>query len=41
MGEVARRIGEAGVNIALACSTVGGVRLVRGVDGRDKASAIL
>jgi hypothetical protein len=32
MGEVARRIGEAGVNIELAYTTFGAVRLVLGVD---------
>ncbi|MBA3429502.1 MAG: hypothetical protein H0U07_13165 [Actinobacteria bacterium] len=41
MGEVARRIGEAGVNIELACTTVGAVRLVLGVDDLDKARAVL
>jgi hypothetical protein len=39
MGEVARRIGEAGVNIELAYTTFGAVRLVLGVDDLDKARA--
>jgi hypothetical protein len=37
MGEVARRIGDAGVNIELVCTTFGEVRLVLGVDDIDKA----
>jgi hypothetical protein len=41
MGEVARRIGEAGVNIELAYTTFGAVRLVLGVDDLDKARAAL
>jgi hypothetical protein len=35
MGEVARRIGNAGVNIELAYTTFGAVRLVLGVDDVD------
>jgi hypothetical protein len=41
MGEVARRIGEAGVNIELVYTTFGAVRLVVGVDDLDKARAAL
>jgi hypothetical protein len=41
MGEVARRIGEAGVNIELVYTTFGAVRLVLGVDDLDKARAAL
>jgi hypothetical protein len=41
MGEVAHRIGEAGVNIELAYTTFGAVRLVLGVDDLDKARAAL
>jgi hypothetical protein len=41
MGEVARRIGDAGVNIELLYTTFGGVRLVLGVDDIDKARAAL
>jgi hypothetical protein len=41
MGEVARRIGDAGVNIELAYTTFGAVRLVLGVDDMDKAQAAL
>jgi hypothetical protein len=41
MGEVARRIGDAGVNIELAYTTFGAVRLVLGVDDVDKARAAL
>jgi hypothetical protein len=41
MGEVARRVGEAGVNIELAYTTFGAVRLVLGVDDLDKARAAL
>jgi hypothetical protein len=41
MGEVARRIGNAGVNIDLAYTTFGAVRLVLGVDDTDKAQAAL
>jgi hypothetical protein len=41
MGEVAHRIGKAGVNIELAYTTFGAVRLVLGVDDLDKARAAL
>jgi hypothetical protein len=41
MGEVARRIGNAGVNIELAYTTFGAVQLVLGVDDVDKARAAL
>jgi hypothetical protein len=41
MGEVARKIAEAGVNVGLAYSTFGGVRLVLGVDDLDKARSAL
>lgn len=41
MGEVARRIGEAGVNIELVYATFGAVGLVLGVDDLDKARAAL
>jgi hypothetical protein len=41
MGEVARRLGRAGVNIELAYTTFGAVRLVLGVDDVDKARAAL
>jgi len=41
MGEVARRIGNAGVNIELAYTTFGAVRLVLGVDDPDKARTAL
>jgi hypothetical protein len=41
MGEVARRIGSAGVNIELVYTTFGAVRLVLGVDDVDKARAAL
>jgi hypothetical protein len=37
LGEVARRVAEAGVNITLAYATFGGVRLVLGVDDLDRA----
>jgi hypothetical protein len=39
MAEVARRLGDAGVNIEVAYTTFGGVRLVLGVDDLDKARA--
>jgi hypothetical protein len=39
MGEVARKLADAGVNIDLAYPTFGGVRLVLGVDDLDKARA--
>jgi hypothetical protein len=41
MGEVARRIGDAGVNVELVYTTFGQVRLVLGVDDIDKARAAL
>jgi hypothetical protein len=41
MGEIARRIGDAGVNIELAYTTFGAVRLVLGVDDIDGARAAL
>jgi hypothetical protein len=41
MGEVARKIGDAGVNIELVYTTFGEVRLVLGVDDIDKARAAL
>jgi hypothetical protein len=41
MGEVARRLASAGVNIELAYTTFGAVRLVLGVDDVDKARAAL
>jgi hypothetical protein len=41
MGEVARKLAEAGVNIGLAYSTFGGVRLVLGVDDLSKARSAL
>jgi hypothetical protein len=37
MGEVARKLADAGVNVDLAYPTFGGVRLVLGVDDLDKA----
>ena len=39
LGEVARTLAEAGVNIELAYTTFGGVKLVLGVDDLDKARA--
>jgi hypothetical protein len=41
MGEVARRIGDAGANIELVYTTFGAVRLVLGVDDLEKARAAL
>jgi len=41
MGEVARRIGNAGVSIELVYTTFGAVRLVLGVDDPDRARAAL
>jgi hypothetical protein len=41
MGEVARKVADAGVNIGLAYTTFGGVRLVLGVDDVDSARAAL
>jgi hypothetical protein len=37
MAEVARKLGDAGVNIELAYTTFGGVKIVLGVDDIDKA----
>jgi hypothetical protein len=37
LGEVARKMAEAGVNIGLTYATFGGVRLVLGVDDLDRA----
>jgi hypothetical protein len=39
MGEVAREVAEAGVNIGLAYPTFGGVKLVLGVDDLDRAKS--
>jgi hypothetical protein len=41
LGEVARRVAEAGVNIGLAYATFGGVKLVLGVDDLDRARSAL
>jgi hypothetical protein len=41
MGEVARRVADAGVNIRLAYAAFGGVKLVLGVDDRDRARSAL
>lgn len=41
MGEVARRFAEAGVNIDLAYTTFGGVRLVFGTDDLRTARSVL
>jgi hypothetical protein len=41
MGEVARKVAEAGVNIELAYTTFGAVRLVLGVDDFEQARAAL
>ena len=41
MGEVARKVAEAGVNIGLTYSTFGGVKLVLGVDDLDRARSAL
>jgi hypothetical protein len=41
MGEVARRVADAGVNIGLAYATFGGVKLVLGVDDVDGARSAL
>jgi hypothetical protein len=41
MGEVARKLAEAGVNIDLAYATFGGVKAVFGVDDLEKAKAAL
>jgi hypothetical protein len=39
MATVARRLGDAGVNIEFAYTTFGGIRLVLGVDDLEKAQA--
>jgi hypothetical protein len=39
MAEVARKLGDAGVNIEFAYTTFGGVKLVLGVDDLEKARA--
>ena len=39
MGEVARKLAGAGVNVELAYTTFGGVKLVLGVDDLEKARA--
>ena len=39
MAAVARKLGDAGVNVELAYTTFGGVRLVLGVDDLEKAQA--
>ena len=41
MGEIARRLAEAGVNIDLAYTTFGGVRLVFGTDDLRTARSVL
>ena len=41
MGEVARKVAEAGVNIGLVYVTFGGVKLVLGVDDLDRARSAL
>ena len=41
MAAVARKLGDAGVNIELAYTTFGGVRIVLGVDDPDKGRAAL
>ena len=41
MGEIARKLGDAGVNIELVYTTFGDVRVVLGVDDIDKARAAL
>jgi hypothetical protein len=41
LGELARELGEAGVNIELAYTTFGGVRLVIATDDVDNARAAL
>jgi hypothetical protein len=37
MGEVARKVADAGVNVGLAYAAFGGVKLVLGVDDLDRA----
>jgi hypothetical protein len=39
MAAVARKLGDAGVNVELAYTTFGGVKLVLGVDDLEKAQA--
>jgi hypothetical protein len=39
MATVARKLGDAGVNVELAYTTFGGVKLVLGVDDLEKAQA--
>jgi hypothetical protein len=41
MGEVARKVADAGVNIGRVYSTFGGVKLVLGVDDLDRARSAL
>lgn len=41
LGELARRLGEAGVNIELAYTTFGGVKLVVATDDLESARAVL
>jgi hypothetical protein len=41
LGELARRLGEAGVNIELAYTTFGGVRVVIVTDDLDAARSVL
>jgi hypothetical protein len=41
MGEVARKVAQAGVNIGLAYAAFGGVKLVLGVDDLDRARSAL
>jgi hypothetical protein len=41
LGELARRLGEAGVNIELAYTTFGGVKLVVATDDLESARAAL
>jgi len=41
MAEVARKLADAGVNVEFTYATIGGCRLVLGVDDMDKAQAAL
>jgi hypothetical protein len=41
LGQVARKLADAGVNVDLAYSTFGGVRAVLGVDDMDRARSAL
>jgi hypothetical protein len=41
MGQVARKVADAGVNIGLAYATFGGVKLVVGVDDLDRVRSAL